>query len=60
MCMRDRPTVVKQIGIVGEVVDGPKEGIVIITPRNYPSTTHIPRPRVHVYAHMYHGTAMCN
>ncbi len=46
MCMRDRPTLVNQIGIVSVAVDGPKESIVIITPRNYPSTTHIPRRQI--------------
>ncbi len=55
MCMRDRPTLVKQIGVVGVAVDGPKESIVIITPRNYPSTTHT---GVHVYLHVYVRTCV--
>ena len=46
MCMRERPTLVEQIGIVSVAVDRPKESIVIITARNYPSTTHIPRRQI--------------
>jgi hypothetical protein len=40
--MRDRPTLVKRIGVVSVAADRRKESIVIITARNYPSTTHIP------------------
>ena len=46
MCMRDRPTLVKQIGIFSVAVNRPKQSIVIITARNYPSTTHIPRRKI--------------
>jgi hypothetical protein len=36
----------QQIGIFSVVVNRPKQSIVIITNRNYPSTTHIPRRKI--------------
>ena len=42
MCMRDRPTL-DVVGIFSVAVDGPKDSITIITLRNHPRTTHIPR-----------------
>ena len=44
--MRDRPTLVNVVSIFSVAVDGPKDSITIITLRNHPRTTHIPRRQV--------------
>ena len=43
--MRDRPTL-DVVGIFSVAVDGPKDSITIMTLRNHPRTTHIPRRQV--------------
>ena len=46
MCMRDRPTLAKQIGILSVVVGRPEQMILVVTAHNHPSTTHIPHREI--------------